>query len=223
MTTMQKKILIILLVFGWTKPYSQTVAVSATKSNVLYQWLENPLQIVVENTSCKNIIVKAEKGQVTGSSCNYIYIVSNDTTRYDYIKVGIKTKGKIKWLSNDRYFVRKLPDPIVNISSSYFGKQKIPKNILLAAYGLRIPVSEGFCSSDNHKQQYLRSYEVKVMRKDSTLFSANVDGNIFPQKLIEFIETKSVNGDTVVFNNFIAVLYEKEIRHLSQSIELTLE
>jgi len=47
-----------------TSLYSQTVSISPTKMNVLYLGVDNPLEIVVENHDCSEIIVKAWRGNL---------------------------------------------------------------------------------------------------------------------------------------------------------------
>lgn len=56
--------------------YSQTVAISTTKMNILYEGIDNPIDIVVEGLTCLEYSVMAENGTITDyteNPCSFIY------------------------------------------------------------------------------------------------------------------------------------------------------
>ena len=220
---MQKFAALTILILSCEGLYSQTVSISTTKTNVFYRWTENPLQIVIENNSCKNIIIKADIGKITGSNCEYTYTVLTDTAFYDVIYVGLQKHGKTTWLSKTAYPIKELPDPVVQIGS-FNRSGNIPINYILSQTGLRIPVPYGFCSFPNEKIQELKSYSVKIVRGDSVLFSQrNIAGNLFDEVLTGFIKKNCRASDKIIFYEFVCILYEKEIRQLKQELALTIK
>jgi hypothetical protein len=97
-----KKILTILITLFFVQCLqAQFSTINTAKTRVLYQWIKNELEIVVANTPCENIIVKAKYGTVKGEDFNHTYFVSNDSTRIDHISIGVKRKGKVKWLRKE--------------------------------------------------------------------------------------------------------------------------
>jgi len=89
---------IILLPFIWTNSFSQTVVISTMKVFSFYQWVDNPFQAIIENNSCKNVIIKADKGIINvDSNCNYIYKTADNNFFYDTIHVGIKKHSKLNY------------------------------------------------------------------------------------------------------------------------------
>ena len=219
---MSKYIIIFLFTFSWTKLFSQTVSVSvsATLTRVLYQWIDNPLKVVVENNSCKSLIVKADKGQIKGSNCEYIYIASSDKIKQDIIKVGLKQNGKVRWISETIYRVIKLPDPIAYFANSLDG-DTVPKNLIKAQFAISLPRFDfGICSFDNERLQVIKSYRVTITRGNKIIFSESVNSNLLTEKFKKFVGESCITGDNIMFDNLKALLYEKENRDLVQTIRL---
>ncbi len=219
---MLKTFLTILVCIVSTKGFSQTVSISPVKTRVLYQWLDNPLQVVVENSSCKNLIVKAQKGKIKGKECEYIY-TTNDTVFRDVIKVGILKNGKVKWISEQDFIVKKLYDPDVAIGSWIGKNDTVYKSALMAQVGLNLPLYDfGICSFTDNRRQVVTDYNVKVFRNSKVIFSEIVASNLLTEKFKSFISTQSLKNDTIVFENITGLLYQKEIRKLDQKFSLVL-
>ncbi len=64
----------IMLFFGNLQLSGQKTAIAADKSNVLYLEMDNPITIAVENTSCKELIVKSDNGTIKGQNGSYDWI-----------------------------------------------------------------------------------------------------------------------------------------------------
>lgn len=220
---MQKCALIFLVFIIWTKGFSQSVSISPIKTRVFYQWIDNPLQVVVENTPCNSLVVKAEKGKLEGKECDYIYI-ANDTVLTDVIKVGIKKGGKIKWISEQDFLVKKLPNPSI-IIGNWIGKEDTAnKNALLVQTKLTLPFYDfGFCSFTNEDRQTVTSYTVTIYRNTKVIFSEVVTSNLLTEKFKNFINYQSLANDKIVFDNIVSLLYQKEIRRLDQIFSLILK
>lgn len=213
------------LIFTFTLSFSvisvislsaQSVAISTDATRALYQWIENPLKIAIENTPCNSIVVKAEKGKLTGKGCDYIY-TTTDSVSIDIIKVGIKRGAKVKWIKEEVLRVRKLPDPSVQLGS--FGNFKevnrIPRNQLTSGQGLRLPIPDGFCDYTNDRVQCIVGYSITVIRNGHTIFSENATDNYFSENFKRFMDIMLIAGDKVVFDNLVALLYQHEIRKLA--------
>jgi hypothetical protein len=200
---------------GWRTALCQTVALSMTQTRVLYQWVDNPLKVVVENTPCQNVIVKAKNGYIKGKGCEYIY-TTNDTVFRDLIRVGVKRAGKIKWISDESYIVKKYPDPTVFIGAHVSG-DSIFKNELRAQIGLTVPIFDFVCHMPSWRQ-VVTGYSIAIVRENRTIFSETVNSNLLTETFKEFIGRDVAKNDLVIVDNIVVLLYEKEIRKLEKFV-----
>ena len=219
---MWKLFLIIYFISVTNLLVAQTVSISSTKVNIFAQWIDNPITIVVENNSCKNIVVKVDKGQLKGTGCDRIYTAPSDSINSVLVRIGVKKGLKITWVSEQSYRVLKLPDPMIRIGNSTGGS--ITKGSLYLQQRFYVPIFyDGFCSNNNPRYGKVQNYSVRVIRKDSILFSEDNYDQYLSERFKNFIFKNCENGDKVVFDNFTILIYEKEVRKVKQTIDLTLQ
>jgi len=115
-------VLSIVISFSFLFSFGQKAAVEVSKNNILYCYLENPIQIVVENSSCKSIIAKSTSGKLEGKDGYYILTPSH--AGQDTVLLYKKTKSGLKFIGMREFRVRMIPYPIFKIGS---GKSEIPK------------------------------------------------------------------------------------------------
>src|SRR5690606_11597142 len=91
------------------KCLGQHTVISATKMNVLYTGLKNPVSFAVESMECNELEMVVENGSAerTGD-CDYEVIVARPGYAFIFIIKGEDTIGKA------RYRVRNMPDPIID-------------------------------------------------------------------------------------------------------------
>ena len=217
------KLLTLISIFAITigKTFSQTVAVAATNTNVFYQWLDNPVIVVVENCPCKNIVVQTNKGTLTGSGCQYIYKAENDVFETT-IKVGVKSQGIIKWVNESNYRVKPLPDPMILIGGVR-SSGKMFKSELLGNRNISVPCEEfGAELTPCQQKQQIINYTLVVSRKGSIIFESKditlTDYPNMPDNAIDFIDKHCISGDVLTFDNITCLMYKKERRKLSPYI-----
>src|SRR5688572_1627871 len=112
---------------------SQRVTISSklTSNNVVFRLIKNPIYISFENYNCRKIVVKADKGNLNGSNCNYIYTLTDSGYSRDKIRIGIKKGFKVKWIDSAFLEVRNLSDPVVFFAMAADG-DSIPKAYIQA-------------------------------------------------------------------------------------------
>lgn len=190
-------LLIILFTFGLTqKLNSQTATVSVDNLNVFYKGCYNPITVVVENCSCKDIVIKASAGEISGEGCHYTIGMFDTTSKIDTINVGILKNGIVNWIGTFYYRLKIVPDPTLYIGGKKGGM--IDKELLCNAGGI-IPKIDGFETSF-----MIISYSVEISRKDSVMFKLEqINGGRFTPDLIEFTKEYCSSNDEVKFYNII--------------------
>ncbi len=233
---MKKLGFISIIVFFSGNLFSQKVLISTAKTNVFYQWIENPLSISVENYSCEDLVAKADKGILTGSQCDYIYVTDSYNITKVKITVGVKRKGKIKWIDSMAIRVKSLPDPEPMLGMFGSG-DTIPKAAFPYNTHINLPMSSGWELYGDCEKQDIISFTFKVKRNDSTIFQesyTNPKGfcdtfnyglydslshdyiftSDFSREAFNLIYFEGKKGDRIIIENIVALLYRKEKRIL---------
>jgi hypothetical protein len=196
--------------------FSQAFALATTKEKVFYQWVENPFQVVVENVACKNLVIAAEKGKLVGSNCDYTYTAC-DSVFEDIIKIGIKKRGKIKWLLNQTVRVNSLPTPDITLGAYQGNGDSLSKFNLAYAYKLNIFIYDfDFFSYLEEDRQVVNNYTVTVFRGNEEIFKETIDTNLLSESYTKFMMDSVQENDKVIIDNIGIVLYRKEKRQIDQ-------
>jgi len=197
-------ILLLLTAFSITNLYAQAVAVSITTTNVFYQWLDNPVTVVVEKSACEDVVVKATNGTLTGNGCKYIFNAGTNVSE-TIIKVGVKNSDTIKWLNETTYSVRPVPEIKEAIgTTNYIGK--LSKNAILSNTHIMMACPD----SDSFNCAQIISYSLFITEKGSFAFKAeDILGNELPANALKFIKNHCITGDVITFDN-IKCVYKKQ-------------
>ncbi len=218
---MQKFMLILSVCFFNQATFAQTVSISSTSPLVLYQWMENPVTIVLENTACSNIVVKTSGGKISGTGCNYIFTTTDTGVHAAEIVIGVKQGPKVKWVKVVSCRVKPFPTPPVRLAWRTTGP--VPKVLLLSMPGLEIPdYSFGLEATEaSPRIQKIIQFSVQLLRNGNVIYTRNgVQGNILPEDLTNFIKNEVRENDEIVVNDVTMLLYEKEYRKYEGEIRL---
>jgi hypothetical protein len=170
--------IILLLIFVKTT-FSQTVAIEATKMNVLYKLVPNPLKIVVENHSCQEIIAKAKYGTITPTpdGCSFNYYTKNCTENSEEIAIGINEKSKIIWVDTLKFRLKEVltnidifigNNPNCSISKpSFFEGQKITAPFINFDIELNFRVSKYSIEILRNKESVYRESNIPCVELSS--------------------------------------------------------
>ncbi len=176
--------------------YRQTVSISADENNILYAGLDNPLTIAAENTSNKNIIVKTDNGNITGSGGKYIFH-SNNIGRADII-IFKKIKGQVKEIGRGSFRVTSIPAPVPKVGQSSGGY--IKGEILTHQQYIRADYE---CCGFDAKAP-IDSFTICIVRADTCLYKEikNI-GSKFSDEIINALAGIK-KDDTVIFKKIFA-------------------
>src|SRR4029079_8113250 len=109
---LMKKYLFLIFLFclsAAAKP--QAVAVTAMKNNVFYIGVDNPFTIVVQNLPADDILVKADKGEVFGSSMYKTYRGIEPGN----ISIILYDQQTSREIGRSSFRLKLIPDPIAKI------------------------------------------------------------------------------------------------------------
>jgi len=190
-------------VTGITKSYNtdiayevgeRSVAVSATKMNVFYIGVDNPVAVTAAGVPSSQIKVSmggSGGGTISPANGAYNVRVSTPTKKGQFAKVNVSAPG----LSESREFrVKRIPDPIPMLSNSRGGA--MPSGEFRAQQGVR-PVLDGF---DFDAKCGIKGYRVVRIPKRQDPQVANNPGGKFGGEAVSIVK-KAKAGDSFLFDN----------------------
>jgi GldM C-terminal domain len=201
--------------------FSQHIAVSADKNNVLYVGVDNPITVVAENSSCKDLIIKTNNGKITGKGCQLIFRASQaGSTEIIVVK---KNYGKLKKIGRWFFWVKRIPSPSFKIGpygSEYDinSERKVQKIIIANQQYVRAEL----LNFDIDVRFVVDSFHVSIFFSDSCKSKSffNTSNKINQQITEAFFTLKK--DDIVIFSKIYAkgpYLIEWELDPLILTIE----
>ncbi|WP_460552648.1 GldM family protein [Ferruginibacter profundus] len=118
---MKTALLLFLFQFIFYTAFNQQVAMAADKAGIFYVGIENPLTIAAENCPCKDLVIKADNGEINGSGCKFTYY--GNSPGIATITVYKRTAGKLKKISSRGFSVKLIPPPTFKIGPYGYGRR----------------------------------------------------------------------------------------------------
>ncbi len=191
----------------------QKCVISATKENILYIGIANPIDIGTSKYSCKEISLATNNGIVETTDDPCSYLISPDKIGKAEISV-VEKKGNRKVIGRAIFRVKAIPGPDVMLagrtSGGEIGKSELKVQIALAA------VLNGF---DFDARFRIDSYTVIILRNEKVLFVRRCETPRFPSEVTQAFQTVQKN-DKVVFAAVCCTAPDNKMRKL-QPAEFT--
>jgi len=124
--------LIFIICLNSLKSYSQDYILSLTNQNIAYVGLDNPLEVMVKETSCNDFFLSTNNGKINGEDCKYMY--RPDTTGHSSVCFYKKHIEDTVKLGCKNIRVKEIPDPIIEICGKTGGK--LDKTVLKRAFSI---------------------------------------------------------------------------------------
>lgn len=182
-----------------TSAHAQTVSVSATKMNVLYIGVDNPVSVF-----CEGVSQKALKVRVSGGKLKKL--------KKDQYSIRVKTPGEVVLTVSDkqtiynttRFIAKRIPDPLPALGARYTRSDTLSPGLFKAQGGIAL-LQEDFdfevkCTMIEYKVTLIGTYN------DSGapyIRSASNHGVRFGKQALE-VMSEAVPGDIVLFSDFKA-------------------
>ena len=186
-------------------PPSLTVA--ATKMNVFYMGVDNPVSISVPGIAEANLRPSISVGTLTRDETGKNWIVRVPLGQKTIISVDADVLGTTRSMGSAEFRIRRVPSPVAEIAGQVEGG--IDESTLLAA-GAIIPIMRDF--------EFELFFEVKSFRMTTIVggdgISKRANGNRFSDEMISLIKN-SRKGQKFFFENILAEGPDKIPRSLS--------
>lgn len=179
--------------------------VSATKMNVLYLGIENPVEIMVAGVAADRMNVTITNGTITKKG-NYSYTVVPQSVGIVTLNVSVESGGKMIVAGKQEFRVKKVTDPVPTIAGIKGGE--ISKGVMLAQKGIVVLI-ENF---DYDVSFVVAEYTISVNR-NGFVESLKVNGGDFTQPVKDLIE-KCPAGTKILFEEIKAKGPDGVLRHL---------
>jgi hypothetical protein len=182
---------------------AQQIAIAADKTNILYLGIDNPITIAVENTSCRDLIVKTDNGKIIGKSCKRIF--QGYEVGAANIIVLKKIQGKLREIGRGSFRVKRIPPPSFKIgfygSNSYNGNgRKVFKPAIASQQYVRADIDD----IDINARFPIDSFYVSIFYADSckSKIFFNTSNKLSQEIREAFFILK--RNDIIVFNRIYA-------------------
>lgn len=173
----------------------RSVSVSATKMNVFYIGVDNPVEVSAAGVSTNNLKVNmsgAGEGVIKRQSDGtYMVNVSKQTRNGEFAKINVSAPGVS--VSKD-FRVKRIPDPVPTLSGKKGGS--IGNGELRAQQAL-IPTLEGF---DFDARCSIKGFQlIRSAKREDPVMNTNQGGKFDPKS--KELVNKAKPGDIYVFDN----------------------
>jgi gliding motility-associated protein GldM len=172
----------------------RSVSVSATKMNVFYIGVENPVEVSAAGVSSNDLKVSmggAGGGSIQRKDGGFVVNVSQQTKAGEFAKINVSAPGIT--VSKD-FRVKRIPDPVPKLSSKAGGP--IGNGEIRAQQAL-IPVLEGF---DFDARCEIRGFQIiRSAKREDPEINANKGGKF--DERTKALVNKAKPGDIFVFDN----------------------
>lgn len=178
-----------------------SATVAATKMQVFYKGVENPIKVSVPGVANDKIRVSMSGGTVrrTGDG-EYMVKLNNSAPRTVTIKVSAEMEnGEVKPMGNAIYTCKVLPRPFAKVGGREDGC--IPLNEMMAAQGVRTTYGADFLFQGLSVSA--SSFELTIIKGGQVFPQGRIAGNRFKQEHKEIFR-KLRPGDRVIIENIKA-------------------
>ena len=176
-----------------------SLTVSATKMNVFYTGVENPVSISVPGISKGQILPSISVGTLTAdpAGTDYIVRIPGGTTGDATITVSADFDGTPKSMGSALFRVKRVPDPTAYIANKSGGN--VPKNTLIAAGAIIPKMPDDFEFDLN----FVITSFTFVSIRSGDIFERKGTGNILTQDMKNFLN-QSKRGTKVWLEDIMA-------------------
>ena len=175
-----------------------SLTVSATKMNVFYVGVENPVEISVPGIPEENVEPSISVGTLTRNPAGNDWIVTVPSgQRETIITVNAKVDGQSRAMGTKKYRIKKLPDPTALIANLNEGS--VNRNILITAGAIIPKMPDDFEFDLKYK---IISFKM-VLQRGTDIYTEKSNSNLLTQEMIKAIQGAN-RGQRIWFENIVA-------------------
>jgi len=186
---------------------AQSFAISADRMNIAYIGIDNPLSIVSDNCSCKDIFATTENGTLArGDSCYFNYMPASPGVAT--IVIQKKQNGKLVKIGEQELRCKRIPDCRVAVGGKSSGLFSL--NEFKVQQGVSVSFDQAF---EMDLKFVVTSFKIYILYKSSE-YSETVTGNRFTQSIIAQLKLLK-SGDRVFFEGIKLKLPDNSLRPMN--------
>lgn len=176
-------------------PSSEKVAIEAVKMNVLYIGVDNPLRIAVAGVPANELNVELiGQGSITGGDGQYVaHVVQPGEVT---VRVTRKAGTENRLLADQKYRVKRIPDPSPMLPGAYRGGIITKENLMASKSLLAMLMNFDFDAVCT-----VIGYEITILAKEQDPITINAKGADIPASAWDYIEKLSGDGDAIFFDD----------------------
>ena len=182
--------------------------VSATKMNVFYAGVENPVTIAVPGYGTAQIEASITNGTITRKGDSWVVKVP-ETAKTTTIKVSINDDGKRVNMGSSEYRVKRVPSPTPKIANTTSGN--ISPNAMIAAGAIIPQMPDDFEFDYNFT---ITGFNFIGTRRGGDLFEVSAKNNLLTDQMKEYIRNAR-SGDKIWIEDITAKSPDGVTRKLS--------
>ncbi|HBS88389.1 MAG: hypothetical protein A2W91_14660 [Bacteroidetes bacterium GWF2_38_335] len=204
--------LILIAISSFCFSQDKKVVVSATKLNVLYRGIENPVELGAEGISSDKLIVTITNGTITKKTGTDYVIVPGAG---DSVVVILSENKKV--IGEKVFRVKNVPEPVIGLCDKTNGSI-VSRTFLSTCNDIYAKKPPGFELESNYT---ILSFSVSVIDSPGVVKIEKTKGNHISASQASLI-AKQESGEQIVFTD-ILVEYSDGRRAIAQPLILTLD
>lgn len=183
--------------FIFTSASAQNFTISADKNNVLYIGVDNPLSATVQNYRSSEVVIKADRGHVSGYGRFFTYNGSDQ--KPGPVSIILSDASTLKEIGRANFRLKYIPDPVAKVGPTAGGS--INGVVLKNQQYIRAEL-ENF---DFDAMFAIDSFTLNILRTDTCFFKEVINmGSKFGSAVVEALSVIKKN-DIVIFKKIYAV------------------
>ncbi|KAA5536296.1 hypothetical protein F0919_01110 [Taibaiella lutea] len=170
--------------------FAQSFVISADKMNIAYIGIDNPLSIVSDNCSCKDLFATTDNGTlIKKDSCHFLYEPSQ--AEKATIIIQKKQNGKLVKIGEQVLRCKRIPDPYPVVGNRHSGS--FPLAQFKVQQGVVMTFGESF---DLDFKAIVISFKITLLSNNQVFHTQETNGNRFTSNtIVAFSQLKT--GDIV--------------------------
>lgn len=185
-----------------------SMTVSASKMNVFYAGVDNPVSISVPGYGVAQLDVTISEGEIRREGSEWIVRVP-ESVKNTTINVSVDDNGKKMSMGSSEYRVKRVPSPTPKIANTSSGN--ISPNAMIAAGAIIPQMPEDFEFDYNFQ---ITSFNFIGTRRGGDLFEERGSGNRLNNQMVEYIKNAR-SGDKIWIEDIVAKSPDGVTRSLS--------
>lgn len=172
-----------------------SATISATKMNVFYRGVDNPVSISASGKADSQVFPEITAGKIVRTDTGWVVRDLPGESYETVIKINAEDNGTKKFMGQQKFRIKRLPDPIAKVFGAEDGKITVKKMLANAFLACQMPPEVDF--------QYdfkVTSFTMSIPQGGGQVATDVSDSQMYTEKMKNLIQSLKKN-DAVLFQN----------------------